>query len=97
MASQADLREWWWNFHQRWIFIHCRGTFTWCFVDNIAHTVYVKRLVMRRKTGWRWFCPTVPHPHTWVCRKHDRAAYRGYMRLEHSERARRIRELGWGQ
>ncbi|MFE2994123.1 hypothetical protein ACFXG4_03815 [Nocardia sp. NPDC059246] len=56
------------------IFICCsRRTMAWCIADNLAHAAYEVRLVLRRRTGWRWVCPTVPQPISWICNKHDQA------------------------
>ena len=85
-ASRADrIRDWFYYAHQRGMLMHCNHVFVWCLIDNIAH---------------EWF--RVPlagedEPEPWICRKHDRAAYRGHIRHEHRERARRIRKLGWGR
>ncbi|WP_041560292.1 hypothetical protein [Nocardia farcinica] len=82
-------KDWWFNFHQRGIFAHCPGTFWWCVIDNVVH-------------GWPFLIETVdedggyPGEH-WVCRRHEEAVVRAYMRSEHGDRARAIRRLGWGR
>lgn len=96
------LRDWWFDFHQRGVFMHCQGMFLPCFVDNVAH------VILRRDLTWA----------DWPARWHDIAGERVGLRWAENEqeraewiahaadwqarmdervaRARRIRELGWG-
>jgi hypothetical protein len=56
------------------IFLCCnRRAAVWCIADNIGHILYRHRLMLRRRFGWRWICPNVPKPYSWICRRHDHA------------------------
>ena len=35
MGSKPDLHAWWFNIHQRGVFMHCLGSFWPCFAANI--------------------------------------------------------------
>ncbi|MEV4127122.1 hypothetical protein [Nocardia sp. NPDC049707] len=96
------LRDWWYYFHQRGVFMHCTGMFVPCFADNVAHWM------LRRETTWA----------DWPYRWHHKAGERVGIRYAENEqqraewltefaettahmdaivaRARRIHELGWG-
>ncbi len=98
MTTAERIRDWFHYAHQRGVLMHCTGTFWWCLVDNIAHEWFRLPLDQDLYDDDSDDYPDVPdHWGYWICRKHDRAAYRGCMRKEHSARARRIRQLGWGQ
>lgn len=81
------------------LLVHCGGVFWPCVADNVVHAAYAHRLVLYRRTGWRWVRPAVPRPSPLspVCRWHDDAARRGYYRKYEPAayaRAQRVRRLG---
>ncbi|WP_043654416.1 hypothetical protein [Nocardia thailandica] len=77
--------------------IHCPGMFWWCLADNIAHSVLRVPLdqdLCDDADDW----PDVPdHWGYRICRRHDAALERAARRELYGDRARRIRQLGWGQ
>lgn len=66
------FKWWWW---QRGILLTCgqARSFHWCVLDNIRHTIYVHRLMLRRRTGWRWIYRNPSRWNGWIADRHARA------------------------
>lgn len=103
MTVRNRLRAWWFNVHQRGVFIHCEGIFLSCFVDNVMCMTLGRELTW---ADWpcRWHNKAVEHHGMQyaddpVEAAEWRAEYgRQHARMdEEIARARRIRQLGWGR